>query len=108
MQSSTALNWTLSVYASNNPATVGIGSPTNELQVDDDSANSSSGAGILFDQTSFGVIPTNPGTPLQVAHGTSLTARTTPYDVLQNFAVTLGTESVIPQQATLTYTLIAN
>ena len=108
IQSSTTVNWTLSVYASNNPATSGIGSPTNELQVQDDSANSTSGAGINFDQTVFGVIPTNPGTPLQVAHGASITSRTNPYDILQNYSVTLGTENVIPQQSTLTYTLIAN
>ena len=108
IQSTTTVNWTLSVYSSNNPLTSGIGSPSNELQVEDDPSNSSSGAGINFDQNVFGVIPTNPGTPLQVAHGASITSRTTPYDILQNYSVTLGTENVQPQQATLTYTLIAN
>jgi hypothetical protein len=103
--SATAVNWSLSVQASNNPAN-STGMPTNELQTQVDSGNSSQGAGITFDQTAFGVVPT--ASSLLLANGTSITSRTTPYDVLQNFKVSIGNEAVAPQAVTLTYTLVAN
>jgi len=41
-------------------------------------------------------------------HGTSITSRSTPYDVIQNFEVNMGTEGIHSNSATLTYTLVAN
>ena len=103
--STTAVNYTLSVQASNNPARIPA-VPTNELLTYDDSGTSSSGAGITFDVTSATVIPT--GSSLQLAHGTSMTSRSTPYDIIQAFQIAMGTEGVAVQTSTLTYTLIVN
>jgi hypothetical protein len=103
--SATLVNWTLSVGTNVNPAN-STGTPTNELQTSVDSTNSTQGAGIVFDQTTYAVVPL--AGSLQVAHGASVTSRTLPYDVLQNFRVSMGTESVTANIATLTYTLVAN
>lgn len=105
MQSSTALTYTLSVQANNNPGRTPA-APTNELLMQDDSANSTSGAGITFDVPSYTVVPT--GSAVTIANGTSVTTRTTPYDVLQNFELSIGTEPITAQQSIITYTLIAN
>uniref|UniRef100_E6Q477 Uncharacterized protein n=1 Tax=mine drainage metagenome TaxID=410659 RepID=E6Q477_9ZZZZ len=105
IQSSTAITWNLSVQASSNPAN-STGSPTNELLTQTDSTNSSQGAGISFDVPSFTVVPTV--TTLQIANGTSITSRTEPYDVLQNFQLALGAESLSAQSSVITYTLVAN
>ncbi len=103
--SGSPLTWSLSVQASNNPAN-STGTPTNELQTQVDSGNSSQGAGITFDQTAYAVVPT--GSNLLLANGTSIPARNTPYDVLQSFKVSIGNEGIAPQTVTLTYTLVAN
>ncbi len=103
--SATVVNWTLSISTSLNPAN-STGVPTNELQTSIDNTRSTTGAGIVFDQTAFAVVPT--AGSLQVAHGASVTSRTLPYDLLQNFKVSMGSESVTANAATLTYTLVAN
>ena len=103
--SSTAVNWTLSVDTNSNPSRTPA-SPTNELLASVDSTNSSQGAGITFDQTAYAVVPV--GTPMQIAHGTSITTRSTPYDVLTNYEVNIGTEALGPVVSTVTYTLVAN
>lgn len=105
MQSSTALTYSLSVQANNNP-TRSPASPANELLMQDDSTNSSPGAGITFDVPSYIVVPTS--SAMTIANGTSIISRTTPYDVLQNFELSLGNESITAQQSIITYTLIAN
>ncbi|HEY8320569.1 MAG TPA: hypothetical protein VIG46_02090 [Candidatus Baltobacteraceae bacterium] len=103
--SATTVNWTLSVSTNVNPAN-STGTPTNELQTSVDGANSTQGAGIVVDQAAYAVVPL--AGSLQVAHGASVTSRTLPYDVLQNFKISMGTESVTANIATLTYTLVAN
>ena len=105
IQSATGMTWNLSVQASNNPVN-STGSPTNELLTQTDSTNSSQGAGISFDVPTFTVVPT--ATSLQVANGTSIPARTSPYDILQNFQLALGAESLSAQSSVITYTLVAN
>ncbi len=105
IQSNTTVNYTLSVSANQNPAN-STGTPTNELLTAVDPSNSTSGAGINFDQTSYAVVPT--ATTMQVAHGASITTRSLPYDVLQDFQVSIGNESIMPQASVVTYTLIAN
>ncbi len=103
--SGSPLTWSLSVQASNNPAN-STGTPTNELQTAVDNGNSSQGAGITFDQTGYAVVPTAGN--LLLANGTSIPARANPYDILQNFKVSVGNENIVPQAVTLTYTLVAN
>ncbi len=103
--SGSPLTWSLSVQASNNPVN-STGVPSNELQTAVDSGNSSQGAGITFDQTGYAVVPTAGN--LLLANGTSIPARSNPYDILQNFKVSIGNENIVPQAVTLTYTLVAN
>jgi len=105
IQSTTAITWNLSIQANNNPVN-STGSPTNELLTQTDSANSSQGAGISFDVPTFTVVPT--ATSLQIANGTSVTTRTQPYDILQNFELALGGETLSAQSSVITYTLVAN
>ena len=102
----TTNSWTLSVQASNNPATT-AGTYANELVLGVDSANSSSGTGMVIDQSSLGVVPT--ATTMQLAHGpTGITPRRLPFDLIENFSISIGTEAIVPQTSTLTYTFIAN
>ena len=103
--STTAVTYTLSVSTNFNPTRTPA-SPTNELLTAVDSTHSSQSAGITFDATSATVVPT--AGSLQLVHGTSITARSTPYDVIQNFQVNMGTEGISANTATLTYTLVAN
>ncbi len=103
--SATTVTWSLSVQASSNPVN-STGAPAHELQTAVDSGNSSQAAGITFDQTAYAVVPT--ASSLLLANGTSITSRSTPYDVLQDFKVSIGNENIVPQTATLTYTLVAN
>ncbi len=105
IQSTTAITWNLSVQANSNPVN-STGSPTNELLTQTDSTNSSQGAGISFDVPTFTVVPT--ATSLQIANGTSVTTRTQPYDILQNFELALGGETLSAQSSVITYTLVAN
>ncbi|MGC8484082.1 MAG: hypothetical protein ACP5O6_00390 [Candidatus Baltobacteraceae bacterium] len=105
IQSTTAITWNLSIQTNNNPVN-STGSPTNELLTQTDSANSSQGAGITFDVPNFTVVPT--ATSLQIANGTSITSRTEPYDILQNFELALGGETLSSQSSVVTYTLVAN
>jgi len=103
--STTTVGYTLSVSTNLNPART-PSSPTNELLTSVDSTHSSAGAGITFDATTSTVVPL--AGSLQLAHGTSIVSRSTPYDIIQNFQVNMGNESQVAQSATLTYTLVAN
>lgn len=103
----TSAGHTLDLYASvnSNPVNTG-GSATNELLTEVDSTNSTSGAGISFLQTSYGVIPTSsPGMKIATAPETY---RSTSYDVIDNYEVTIGTESISAHIVTITYTVVPN
>lgn len=95
-------NLLLQVSATQNPAAVGAAFP-NEMQTDVDSARSITGGGVTFNQTTYAVVPTAGGLLLATVPETS---RATPYDVIQNFQITLGTESISTHVITVTYTVI--
>ena len=98
-------NIQLLVQANNNPVTSGLGgSPSNELQTEVDSANSTSGAGITFNQTTFAVVPTATTLLLATAPETS---RASGYDVIDTYKVSIGTEATSAQTVILTYTVVA-
>ncbi len=96
----------LYVSANQNPATTADPTAANELLSSVDSTNSTTGAGITFNQTTYNVVPTtNPGMLMATAPETY---RSTPYDIIDNYEVTIGTEALSAHIITLTYTLIAN
>jgi hypothetical protein len=111
--------WTLSVSSNVNPACTGC-APANEMVTDVDStasgslsANGNTGPNtcwdathtVTYNQTSLASVPTV-GT-LLLATGPEKNC-TKPYDVINNYKIQIGTESINGQIATVTYTLIAN
>jgi large repetitive protein len=103
-------SWTLSVSSNTNPAcTGGTCAGSNEMLADVDSTASGSntnGCGaITYNQTSLAVVPT--ATTLLLATGPENNC-TKPYDVIQTYKVSIGTESISGVVSTVTYTLIAN
>lgn len=103
----TSAGHTLLLYTdvNSNPVNTG-GSASNELLSDVDPTNSTQGAGIAFNQTSYAVMPTtSPGMLLATIPETY---SSTGYDVIDNYEVTIGTETVTGHIVTVTYTVIAN
>ncbi|MDP9019154.1 MAG: hypothetical protein M3N19_12645, partial [Candidatus Eremiobacteraeota bacterium] len=100
-------SWTIAVSTTTNPAN-STGAPTNELLTSIDSANSTTGSGMVVDQTAMAVVPTA-GT-LQLAHGpTGITPRRLPFDLIESFRLAIGTtDPLTPVTSPITYTFIAN
>ncbi|MDQ2864869.1 MAG: hypothetical protein M3R51_01450 [Candidatus Eremiobacteraeota bacterium] len=92
----------LQVSANQNPAAAGAPF-SNEMQSEVDSGRSISGAGVTYNQTSYAIVPTGGGLLMATVPETN---RATPYDLLQNFQITLGTESITSHIITITYTVI--
>ena len=104
--SSGSVTWNLSVQASSNPARTGAGA-TNELLTDVDSASSTQNpTHITFDQTSYAVVPT--ASSMTLANGSNVINSSTPFDVIQNLELSIGTEAITSHAVTITYTLITN
>jgi hypothetical protein len=102
--------WTLSVQSNANPAcTGGTCSGANEMLADVDSAASGSNANscgaMTYNQTSLAVVPT--ASTMLIATGPENNC-SKPYDVIQNYKVSIGTEAISGVVSTVTYTLIAN
>jgi hypothetical protein len=102
--------WSLSVSSNTNPAcTGGTCAGTNEMLADVDSTASGSNANgcgaMTYNQTSLAVVPT--ASTLQLATGPE-TQCSFSYDVIDNYKISIGTESINGTVATVTYTLIAN
>ncbi len=94
----------LQVSANTNP-TNSTGTPTNEMLTDIDSTNSTQGAGIGFIQTTMAVVPTTGGLLVGTVPETN---RSTPYDLIQNYRIAIGNETITGHIVTVTYTLIPN
>lgn len=109
----TAGGHTLDLYveASQNPAcTGGTCASTNELLTLVDNANSTQGAGISFLQTTYAVVPTTGGASGYGMHIAQVpeTKRATPYDIIDSYKVSVGTEAISSTIVTLTYTVVPN
>lgn len=101
------VGWQLYVSASTNPANTG-GSYSNVLLSDVDSANSISGAGVNYDQTSPAVVPTT-GLGLELVDtGSGATARRNPYGFVINDELYVNGASPGAVTTVLTYTFVAN
>jgi hypothetical protein len=108
-----AATWTLTASTAANPTCVGGscagGAPLSELLMEVDKPNSNShcnAAGVTYQNfaafvpvTAGGVTLVNPGPETQCA---------TPYEVINNYKVQVGTEVANGHIQTVTYTLIAN
>ena len=101
------VGWQLYVSASENPANTG-GSYSNVLLVDVDSAHSISGAGVNYDQTSLGVVPTT-GVGLELLDtGSGASVRRNPYGFVITHEIYINGSPAGAVTSTLTYTFIAN
>lgn len=103
----TPVGWKLYVSTNTNPAR-SPSTPTNELLTAVDSARSTTGAGLNFDTTSYTVLPVSSPGQLMVDTGSGAIARRLPYDVLQNYQLSIGSETLAPNTSTVTYTFISN
>ncbi|HVA29103.1 MAG TPA: hypothetical protein VNF68_13050 [Candidatus Baltobacteraceae bacterium] len=103
--STVAKNMVLYVDANSNPTETG-GANTNELLTDVDSTNSTQGKSITFNQTSMAVVPTTCCTLTLATIPETYNAN--PYDIINSYEVSIGTESITAHIITLTYTVIAN
>lgn len=82
--------------------------PSNVLATKIDAAHSITGiANFNVDQTSYGTIPLGPSTLLLVDTGTGTAARRNPFDIINNYQLTLPA-GANTGTVTLTYTFIAN
>jgi hypothetical protein len=102
--------WSLSVSSSVNPTCTGGTCTTGkEMSVDVDSTASGSNANgcgaMTYDQTTLAAVPTV-GT-LSLATGPETQCGFS-YDVIDNYKINVGTESITGTVSTVTYTLIAN
>jgi hypothetical protein len=73
------------------------------MQTDVDSGHSITGAGVTYNQVTYANVPTAGGLLLATVPETN---RATPYDIIQNFQISLGTESIQTHIITVTYTVI--
>lgn len=102
--------WTLSVSSNTNPAcTGGTCTKANEMTADVDnvaSGTNANGCGAMtYNQTTLAIVPT--ASTLQLASGPE-TQCSFSYDVINNYKINIGTESINGTTATVTYTLVAN
>ncbi len=107
-QSSAHSSWVLCVDTNNNPASTFPGQ-TNELQLATDPSRSTTGvAGLTYYNSTFATIPViGSGNPeLKLATGPFNSARSAPYDTLNNLQLSIGTEFASLTTSQLTYTII--
>ncbi|HUA09064.1 MAG TPA: hypothetical protein VMA98_07285 [Candidatus Acidoferrales bacterium] len=98
--------WTLYISTNVNPSNTG-GTYTNEFVTSVDSSHSVSGAGVNYDQTSLAVVPTS-GTLKLVDTGSGSSPRRNPFGLVMNYEVYISGGPTSPEDATVTYTFIAN
>jgi len=99
--------WVLCIETDTNPTSNHAG-VSHELQALVDSAHSTSATGLSFGDTSYTDIPVaaSGGSQLLLATGPFSTARTTPYDIIQSYQLSMGSELASGAVAQITYTLI--
>ena len=104
---SAPVGWKLYVSTSVNPSNTG-GAYADEFVSDVDSSRSISGAGVNYDQTSLGVVPTtNPG-QLLVDTGSGSNPRRNPFGLVMNYGIYIDGGPTSAEDSTVTYTFIAN
>ena len=102
------IGWQLYVSANTNPVRAPA-TPSNELLVSVDSANSSpKSPTVNFDQTAPAVVLTSGNGVLLVDTGTGTAARRLPFEMLTSYQLSIGTEPIVAQQSVLTFTFISN
>ncbi len=99
--------WVLCMETDTNPASNHAG-VSHELQALVDSAHSTSATGLSYGDTSFTDIPVTAsgGSQLLLAKGPFSTTRTTPYDAIQSYQLSMGSELASGSVAQIAYTLI--
>lgn len=102
--------WSLSVSTNVNPTcTGGTCTTAKEMSVDVSSTASGTNANgcgaMTYDQTTLAAVPTVGTLPLATGPETQCGFS---YDVIDNYKINVGTESISGNVATVTYTLIAN
>lgn len=99
--------WVLCMETDTNPASNHAG-VSHELQALVDGAHSTSATGLSYGDSSYTDIPVAASgvSQLLLATGPFSTTRTTPYDVIQSYQLSMGTELAAGAVAQITYTLI--